>query len=215
MSLLNKYACMYGDLEFTPSEEEELGKFAAQLMKIAMDQDEHAMVELFKEAFANVDAEGFRRINDYLEWLEYSEKTSALGATIGKILGPLSLALAATPLIGHGLRLLTSGSALKGSLEKIYRMHPELKNDPNVQDYFQALADFAPDIAKNPLVAGNVIMQMHRVGPSFVTPQLIRELIGIQGQSQSPKFGTPSSSAAEMSKPTMDLAKMLSSKFGK
>lgn len=217
MSLLKKYACMYGDLEFTHTEEEELGKFAARLMKIAMDQDEQAMVDLFKEAFANVDAESFRRINDYLEWLDLSEgeKNAALGATIGKILGPLSLALAASPLIGHGLKAITSGSALKGSLDRIYQMHPELRDDPNVKDYFQAVADFAPEVAKNPLVAGNVIAQMHRAGPSFVTPQLIRELIGIQGQTQSSAFMTPSAAAAATSKPTMELANFLTKKFGK
>ena len=97
----------------------------------------------------------------------------------------------------------------------IYQMNPDLKKDPNVPHYFQAISDFAPDIAKNPLVAGNVLMQMHRVGPGFVTPQLIRELIGIQGQAGGGKFPTAGAAAAEMSKPTMDLAKFMTAKMGK
>ena len=60
------------------------------------------------------------------------------------------------------------------------RDHPELKNDSNVPQYFQAIADFAPNIAENPLVAGNILMQMHRVGPAMVTPSLIKELVEMQ-----------------------------------
>lgn len=223
MSFLQKYACMYGDIEFTPDEEEELGRFAAKLMKLAMTDDENGMVDLYADEFGDIDADSFGKINNYLDWLEYAEKNAAGGGpysggagklmgNIGKVIGPLSLALAAAPLIGHGLKALTKSTDLKRSLRRIFQMHPDLKQDPNVQHYFQAIADFAPDIAKNPLVAGNVIMQMHRVGPGFVTPQLIRELIGIQGQAGAGKFGTPGSSAAEMSKPTMDLAKFLTGK---
>lgn len=223
MSFLKKYACMYSDIEFTPEEEEELGRFAARLMKLAMTNDEDGMVQLYAEEFGSVDAESFGRINNYLEWLELEEEktaqyTGAIAKTmghIGRVIGPLSLALAAAPLVGHGLKALTKSTDLKRSLKRIYEMNPSLKDDPNVKHYFQAIADFAPDIAKNPLVAGNVIMQMHRVGPGFVTPQLIRELIGIQGQTGAGKFATPGAAAAEMSKPTMELAKFMTAKYKK
>lgn len=218
MSFLKKYACMYGDIEFTPEEEEELGRFAAKLMKLAMTNDENGMVDLYAEEFGDIDAESFTKVNNYLEWLDLGEKNAAgpyaggagkIMGNIGKVIGPLSLALAAAPLIGHGLKALTKSTDLKRSLRRIYQMNPDLKKDPNVPHYFQAISDFAPDIAKNPLVAGNVLMQMHRVGPGFVTPQLIRELIGIQGQTGAGKFPTPGAAAAEMSKPTLELAKFL------
>lgn len=206
MSFLKKYACMYGDIEFTPEEEAEIGRFCARLMKVA--NDDAAMTRLFREEFGDVDASTFTRMNDYLEFIDVQEKEAAspLTQSIGKILAPLSLALAATPLIGSLAKSIAAGSAKKKSLAQIYKMHPELKNDSHVPMYFQAIADFAPEVAKNPLVAGNVIVQMHRVGPSWVTPQLIRELIGIQTAGEMGE--SKSKHMYGMQKPMIELAKL-------
>jgi len=35
-------------------------------------------------------------------------------------------------------------------------------------------------VAKNPLIAGNLLSQWHKAGPSLATPQILRELVGIQ-----------------------------------
>jgi hypothetical protein len=207
MSFLKKYACMYGDIEFSPEEEAEIGRFCARLMKVA--NDDAAMTRLFREEFGDVDETTFRRMNDYLEFIDAQESEkegSPITQSIGKILGPLSLALAATPLIGSIAKSISSGSAKKKSLAKIYQMHPELKSDPNVPMYYQAIADFAPEVAKNPLVAGNVIIQMHRVGPAWVTPQLIRELIGIQTAGE--MGASKSKHMYDMQKPMIELAKL-------
>jgi hypothetical protein len=205
MSFLKKYACMYGDLKFTSEEEAEIGRFCARLMKVA--NDDEALSRLFREEFGDVDESTFRRMNDYLEFIEVQEKEaqSPLAGTIGKIMAPLSLALAATPLIGGLAKSIAAGSAKKRAIAKIYQMHPELKSDPNVPMYYQAIADFAPEVAKNPLVAGNVIIQMHRVGPSWVTPQLIRELIGIQTAGEMGE--TKSKQMFAMQKPMIELAR--------
>lgn len=206
MSFLKKYACMYGDIEFTPAEEAEIGRFCARLMKVA--NDEAAMTRLFREEFGDADESTFRRMNDYLEFIEAHEKEAqnpGIGPAMAHIMAPLSLALAATPLLGSLAKSIAGAGSQKRSLAKIYQMHPELKSDPNVPMYYQAIADFAPEVAKNPLVAGNVIIQMHRVGPSWVTPQLIRELIGIQtaGELREGK----DKQLASMQKPMLDLAK--------
>jgi len=206
MSFLEKYACMYGDIEFTPEEETEIGRFCARLMKVA--DDDAAMTRLFREEFGDVDERTFTRMNDYLEFIDTHEKEaqSPIVQTIGKIMGPLSLALAATPLVSSLASSIFSGGALKRSLAQIYQMHPELKSDSNVPMYFQAIADFAPEVAKNPLVAGNVVIQMHRVGPSWVTPQLIRELIGIQSAGELGE--TKSKHLFALQKPMIELTKL-------
>lgn len=204
MSYLKKYACMYGDIEFTPEEEADIGRFCARLMKVA--NDDEALVRVLREEFGDMDENTFRRVNDYLEFIDAHEKEAQFTQSIGKILGPLSLALAATPLLAGLAKSIAGGGAKKRALAKIYQMHPELKSDPNVPMYYQAIADFAPEVAKNPLVAGNVIIQMHRVGPSWVTPQLIRELIGIQTAGEM-KEGRPQQLAA-MQRPMLELAKM-------
>lgn len=221
MSLLKKYTCLYEDLEFTPEEEAELGSFAARLIKVAMDGDPEALESFFKKEFeGDLDKIACERVLDYGNWIVEFDKTAApLGkamSSIGKALAPISLALAAAPLIGHGVKALGRKSDLSKSLEKVYKQKPHLKQDPNVKDYFESIASFAPDVARNPLLAGNVIEQMHRVGPSFVTPQLIRELVGLQSQTgmQGP-MATPGGAAAGMAKPTMDLAQFLSQQYGR
>lgn len=205
MSYLKKYACMYGDIEFSPEEEAEIGRFCARLMKVA--NDDEALVGLLREEFGDMDEKTFQRVNDYLEFIDAHEKEAQLGQTVAKIMAPLSLALATAPLLAGLAKSITGSGAKKRALAKIYQMHPELKSDPNVPMYYQAIADFAPDVAKNPLVAGNVIIQMHRVGPSWVTPQLIRELIGIQtaGEMSEGK----SKQLYAMQKPMIEYAKVM------
>jgi hypothetical protein len=221
MSLLKKYSCLYGDLDFTPEEEADLGAFAARLIKVAVDGNPEALEEFFRREFeGEMDKVACERVLDYGNWIVEFDKTAApLGAvmsTLGKALAPLSLALAAAPLVGHGVKALGRKGGLEKSLEQIYKQKPHLRQDPHTKDYFESIASFAPEVARSPLLAGNVIDQMHRVGPSYVTPQLIRELVGLQTQTQMQgPMATPTGAAAGMAKPTMDLAQFLSQQYGK
>lgn len=207
MSFLNKYACLYGSIEFTPEEQAEIGAFAAEVMKLATIGDEDGLVALFKEEFGGVDEETFDRIERYTDYLQTKEGQEHGGRAmaISNVLGPLALALAATPLIAHAAKAIMRSGELKNSLAKAIQMNPEIKDDPNVPMYFKALADFAPDVAKNPLVAGNLLIQMHRVGPAMVTPQLIGSLISMQGQIKRPGLET----IPEAGKGMMDLARLI------
>lgn len=182
MSFLQKYACFYGNIEFTPEEQQEIGAFAAGLLKAASSGDEDGLVTLFANEFGNMDEETFDRVNRYVEFLDKTAEGAFQGANISNILAPLAIALAATPLLGHAFRAVSGSLSLKSALSKALEMHPELKSDPNIKDYFQAISSFAPDIAKNPLMVGNILSQMHRIGPSALTPQLLNDLIGMQSK---------------------------------
>lgn len=213
MSFLKKYACLYGGAELSPEDQAEVGAFAAEVMKCASAGDDNGLVELFRKEFGDIDEETFDRIDRYMDYLYVVEKEAAVDLSsagtastlkaLANILAPLSLALAATPLIGQAAKAVGRSIGLRSSLKEAIRMNPELKNDPNVPMYFRAISDFAPDVAKNALVAGNVLTQMHRIGPSLLTPQLIGQLISMQGQIKAPA----SEAAAGMSKPSLDLAK--------
>jgi len=181
MPLMKKYAALYGDLEFTQEEQEDLGRVAARLIKIASDGcKEQDLIRFFVDEFKGIDEETFDRLNGTVEFLSFYEKTAGSLQTLGLLLAPLATAIAATPLVAHGIKYLQEGSAVKQSLATIMRDHPELKGDPNVPMYFQAIVDFAPSVAKNPLIAGNLLSQWHKAGPSLATPQILRELVGIQ-----------------------------------
>jgi hypothetical protein len=184
MSFLKKYACLYGSLEFTPEEQTEIGAFAAEVMKLAASGRDEDLVGLFKREFEGIDETTFDRINRYMDFLSEFEKDAAGNPTaiLAHILAPLSLALAATPLISQAVGAISRSFSLKASLKKAMEMHPELKSDQNIPMYFRAIADFAPDMAKNPIVVGNILSQMHRIGPSLLTPQLINELVGMQAK---------------------------------
>lgn len=89
----------------------------------------------------------------------------------------------AAPVIASGIRAMTQSGDLKNSLTGILRQHPELRNDPNVAHYFQILATFAPHVAQNPILAGNLMKRWHETGPDLITPNMIKELLDIENQS--------------------------------
>ena len=95
-------------------------------------------------------------------------------------LGAAGLALGAAPFISHMAHRSGRETKIKQSLQRILQDHPELRSDPYTPRYFQAVVDFAPDVAANPLVAGNVLKTMHQIGPGAVTPKMIAELLQVQ-----------------------------------
>ena len=89
----------------------------------------------------------------------------------------------AVPVMAAGIRAVTQSSDLKNSLTRILRQHPELRNDPNVAHYFQILTTFAPHVAHNAILAGNLMKRWHETGPDLITPNMIKELLDIENQS--------------------------------
>lgn len=184
MSFLKKYACLYEEMQFTQQEQEDLGRFAMMLAKIASSGDKEALNSLFVRELRDITDDGFVRIAGILSHFSSLEKTAAFGDSFGQTMSalsiPVALGLGAAPLIIGGIKHLMQGSAISSSLKKVYQMHPELKNDPNVPMYFQTIVDFAPAIAANPLVAGNLLAQWHAAGPSMAQAEIIKTLVGIQ-----------------------------------
>lgn len=89
----------------------------------------------------------------------------------------------AAPVIAAGVKAITQSGNLKNSLTRLLRQHPELRNDPNVAHYFQILTTFAPHVAQNPVLAGNLLKRWHETGPDLITPNMIKELLDIENQS--------------------------------
>lgn len=179
---MQKYACCYDNTEFTDAEKAEIGTFAAEVTKLAVADDEAGLVELLKREFGGIDEETFSRINRFTEYISTFDKEAQGMQMAAKIMAPLAIALAATPLLGHAMSAITTRFTHRAALKKAIELHPELKDDPNVPMYFQAIASFAPKIAENALMVGNLLAQMHRIGPSAMTPQLLSDLIGMQAK---------------------------------
>lgn len=134
---------------------------------------------------------------------EEFEKTA-----VEKALPYLAVALSAAPLIEHYGNKMVRDRRIKKSLAAIMREHPELRRDPNVSKYFQAIVDFAPDIAANSHVAGNVLQQMHQIGPGALTPRAIGELLSVQADHA--RRPTPGGMAGDIAGPLSKLHKSMS-----
>ncbi len=99
------------------------------------------------------------------------------------VMAAMALGGVAAPVIASGVKAITQSGNLKTSLTRLLRQHPELRNDPNVAHYFQILTTFAPHVAQNPILAGNLLKRWHETGPDLITPNMIKELLDIENQS--------------------------------
>jgi len=94
-------------------------------------------------------------------------------------LSAAGLGIAAAPFIAHAVKERRRKSQIRNSFQQVLREHPHLQQDPHIHRYFHAVANFAPSVAANPLLAGNVLNSMHQIGPAAVTPRAIGELMSV------------------------------------
>jgi len=182
---------------------EKVGSFAGEFLHAKTLGDTDRMVEMIKSATASL-ANDPDTLDTFLGIINYSvrygtptektaaaklashfseivreehEKVAALDFNKGVALA--GLGVAATPLIMHLADKVSTNSKIKSAMRQIMADHPELREDPNTPRYFQALVDFSPKVAANPIAAGNIMKQLHQVGPGALTPSLIKELSDI------------------------------------
>lgn len=204
MSLMTNYAPAYGDLDDTGMTK--VGQFSAQFLSAKSTGNEEAMKAMLKQAVAGIAQGGDEALDRMFGTLHYVERYGEpedkeavakllpmINDAIGEMqkeaeipswavgMGAASLALQAAPIIDYAIRRSQRSGRIQESMKQILRENPDLRTDPNTARYFQAIVDFAPDVAANPLVAGNVLVQLHRLGPTAVTPKTIAELLDIQG----------------------------------
>ena len=222
MSMFKKYACLYGEIEFTKEERDEVADFVSGVIKCAHTNNVGEWRKLAHRHFDYVPKSTLEKVARYCEYLAVVEgednpnirqaiqgdgitkeaifgfgkkppKTISIspaavsappsrmaGLTQSGLLPALGVAAVGLPMLMGALESLTRTRGLKSSLQKIMREHPELRNDANAGRYFQAISDFAPAVATNPLLAGNVMKQLHQIGPAALTPAMIKDLLGVQ-----------------------------------
>jgi hypothetical protein len=183
MSYFEKLACLYGEEKFNDDELAEIGRFKYRLTKLASMDDEIGMARFFASEFGKMSSETFDKVDRYFEYLSlYGDDLYKVGQGhwVERLLPLLALGTAAAPLVEKGVSYLTRAMGQKSSLKTILQDHPELRKDSNIERYFQALVDFAPDVAGNPVVAGNILVDMHRMGPGALSLSTIKDLIKAQ-----------------------------------
>jgi hypothetical protein len=182
MSIYQDYSGVYGEL--TDAEKEDLGKFGADLISAKITLDAGKIAELIKEAANDIDNEDdLEAFLGLASWLEKEAWSDSTTNTLRNVVLPIAgVAFAATPLIVHGTRAAMRAQKHGQSLKTILSEHPALREDPNTSRYFHMIKSFAPDVAANSLIAGNVMEELRKLGPAAVTPARISELLQLQGR---------------------------------
>jgi hypothetical protein len=97
----------------------------------------------------------------------------------------------------NALGNIRSGARSEKAYETMLMVHPKLsmENPTKVRMYFNTLWNFAPDIARDPLMAGGVIVQAIRMDYTGAPPtELVKTIVDIQNKHRETtnKFNLPS-----------------------
>lgn len=202
--IVDDYAGVYGGF-LTPEEQVDLGKFAASLLDAKMSSNKDKIQDLIKNAALEIDNyEDFEAVMGVFDWLEKEAADSKISPAIGNVLSAAAAGFAMAPAVASFARHIKRKDAMSKSFEQILKDYPNLKSDPNTPRYFKLIADFAPDVAANPLIAGNVMETFRKLGPGAITPTAINEILGLQGRismtavDAAKAYGEPMSRALEI-----------------
>jgi len=167
----------------TPEHRRALGTFSAHVTKLAAANDEERIIRFVKEAFAHEEpvvierlakiAEAFVQCGSEEEKVAFSPLLSGLQQTLA--LQPIE------ELKRQREEEAQRHEAIKNSLAQLVKSNPALAADPHgLAQHFEVMMRFAPDIAAEPTLAGNILGQLHKLGPGSMTHQLVAELQKMQ-----------------------------------
>ena len=175
--------------ELNNEEIRELAKFAAALSTVKRKRDAEAVEGLMKQAAAEItDVDDFYYVENLMRFLE---KTAADGGKQGISMGQaaqiaslgLGAATAIAPLAARLYGGMKAKKRLKKTLTEVQSDHPGLFSPAKVEQTkrnFGVIKDFAPHIAQNALVAGNVLARMDEYGPRAMDINTVKEMAETQ-----------------------------------
>lgn len=209
--ILTKFAGVYGG-PLDANEQKEVGQFSIKLLKAAMANDGDTVTALIKEAAATInDPDDYEALMGMMEHLE-KEGAPNYRRALMYGLPIVAAGLSAVPALASTVRHLGRRKRIENSRQTVLHENPSLQYDDSFDRYFDTVKRFAPDVAADPLLAGNIMVEMHRLGPAAMTPTRINELLGLQGRmvdsaavipGQIASIGTSLGSGADMIQKTM------------
>jgi hypothetical protein len=187
--------------EISQEQFEKLAQVQASLMTAATSGPEAVLDVVVSEfELADVQDNEYEKIATELElFLEGDMQKLAQGGLLSGAGGALSRAgnwlrgagpslRGAAGIVSGGLLLgmgaAAAGKAIKGridrkkSLASIKNQFPELRKDKDTDQYFNVISEFAPSVARNPTVAGNLVQKFKEYG--YVDHKSVQDLIGME-----------------------------------
>jgi hypothetical protein len=153
------------------------------------------MVSKYTTKIAEVFQEKNALLGSFGETLHSQPMKNFLGALAtgaGLTLGGIGVAAGAGALSSW-----RANSQSHGAYEAMLSTHPKLRmeDQQKVEQYFRTLWNFAPDLARDPLMAGGVVTQAIRMDYTGAPPtELIKTVVEIQSkhrETQSKYMGSP------------------------
>ena len=195
--VFTEFACLYGT-HLSRDQRADVSDFGVKLARAISEDDSEAVVDLVKEAAQQIEdpdyAESFLGFcQELADDCDRLEKTGAASTLLPALRNPTNianaikfvgagagLALAATPAISASIRKRQRGRQINESVKQIVHENPTLRDDPNAHHYFRIIKNFAPDVAADPLLAGNVMWDMQTFGPRALTTTRVKDLLSLQ-----------------------------------
>jgi len=173
----------YASLFTNPLEKRACGLFAGHITKLAVQGDLEGIAEFVKESFKQENPAVLDRLTKIAEVFVH-EGTDREKRAFAPLLAGLQQAMALQPV--HELKRFKEeeanrAHAIRSSLQNIVKSNPELTTDPEgLAKHFEVLTRFAPDVAADPTLSGNILGQLAKLGPGALTHSLVSELQKIQ-----------------------------------
>lgn len=175
--------------ELNTEEIRELAKFAAALSTVKRKRDAEAVQGLMKQAAAEItDVDDLYYVQNLMTFLEKNaSKKDKKGFDFGRAaqiaIPAIGAAAMIAPLAERVYDNFANASRLKKTLKEVQSDHPGLFSPAKVEQTkrnFGVIKDFAPHIAKNSLVAGNVLARMDEYGPRAMDINTVKEMAETQ-----------------------------------
>lgn len=183
MMLKHAYAPLFRITDLSRDDEVAAVRFATHIAKLAISGDTAGLECFVKEAFAGVCPEALAELTA-LAQVFVNHGTATEKRAFSPMMSGLQASLAALPM--KELQKLREqeakrSEALAQALAEVVKTHPHLASDPKtLAEHFDVMARFAPDVASSSVLSGNILSQLHKLGPGALTHQMISELRKIQ-----------------------------------
>ena len=164
-------------------EKRAFASFSAHVTKLAVNGNTEGISDFVREVFKSEDPAVLGRLVKIAE-VFVEEGSTEEKLAFNPLLSGLQQAMALQPVQelqrSHEAEKARHDS-IKGSLAQIVQGNPELAADPhNLAKHFEVLTRFSPDVAANPTLSGNILSQLHKLGPGAMTHSLVAELQKMQ-----------------------------------
>lgn len=180
--------------ELSQEETAEITQFATELQKAYKTDDMLKVAQMLNEVCAEIqDFDTLEKIANLS--LHYQNHGQEKVAFAGAMLNAALVGLTAAPYVREGVQRRRDPKDFDSSIKSVYNARPDFftpdKYDLTMR-YFNTLVSFAPDVAKNPMFAANVLDRYHRMGPALMDMNVIKELTTTQASITDSKAKTKS-----------------------